>query len=298
MTTRTSTDAAHAIPPRTIPVRRITFRHPDAPDDWAEHHFAGGDPVMSHAVAVLSSLFPEGEDFFVRSVRRYRDRITDPELRRQVSGFIGQEAIHGREHRELNARLGDLGYPTRGVDRLTKRLLALLNKVLPGTHQLAITAALEHYTATLAETLLADDAGRALLGESEVRDLLLWHAIEESEHKSVAFDVYEQVSGNDLVRRLYMNLVTADFLLITVLGTAVSMVRDPWVRRHPRATLRSLAALRRNPWLGRTVRRRLRDYQRNDFHPDDHDATELLERWRTELFGDEGRLNDRLAATG
>ena len=95
-----------------------------------------------------------------------------------------------------------------------------------------------------------------------------------------------------------MNAVTVDFILVTVVASTISVLRDPWTRRHPGAALRSVAALRRNPWLGRTVRRRIRDYQRTDFHPDDHDAGELLEHWRGELFGEDGRLLDRLAATG
>src|SRR3546814_9972414 len=87
--------------------------------------------MRSHIAAMLSSVFPEGEDFFVRSVRAYRDRIDDPELSKQVKGFIGQEAIHGREHRDFNEQLAALGYPTLGVDRLVKRFLALLHKVAP-----------------------------------------------------------------------------------------------------------------------------------------------------------------------
>ena len=63
-----------------------------------KHYAAEGDLIMSHVVAVLSATFPDGEDFFVRSVRHYRDQLTDPELKRQVAGFIGQESVHGREH--------------------------------------------------------------------------------------------------------------------------------------------------------------------------------------------------------
>ena len=94
--------------------RRIEFAYPA---DDLPRHYAGGDLVMSHVVAVLSSLFPEGEDFFVRTVRNYRDQITDPELKAQVAGFIGQEAMHGREHRTFNERLQPLGYPTRRIDQ-------------------------------------------------------------------------------------------------------------------------------------------------------------------------------------
>jgi predicted metal-dependent hydrolase len=283
------------IAPRTIKTRRIEFRH----DDAMPHHFVGGDPAMSHIVAVLSSLFPEGEDFFVQSVRNYRDRVTDPELKKQVGGFIGQEAIHGREHRTFNEQLAEMGYPTRLIDRLTRYGFAFGSRVLPKSHQLAITAALEHYTATLAETLLGDPAAAAVFGEDEVRNLFMWHAVEESEHKSVAFDVYRAVTTNhprmaERRRRIVMDLTTVGFLGAAVSGSLLSLALDGSSWRHPGRTWASLRKLRSSPWLTKDVRRRIRDYNRSDFHPDDHDAAALLEAWRERFFGSDGSLNDRL----
>ena len=100
-------------PDRKVPTRRMSFEESlaDVPRQFA------GDLVSSHVAAALSAVFPEGEDFFVRSVRRFREEITDPELKRQVAGFIGQEAMHGRQHRAFNDRLAELGYPTKQVDR-------------------------------------------------------------------------------------------------------------------------------------------------------------------------------------
>ncbi len=77
--------------------------------DLPRHFAADGDLISGHVIVALSSVFPDGEDYFVRSVRHYRDRITDPALKRQVAGFIGQEAVHGREHRVFNDRLGRAG---------------------------------------------------------------------------------------------------------------------------------------------------------------------------------------------
>jgi predicted metal-dependent hydrolase len=91
---------------RTIPVRRVDIDFESA--SIPRHYMADG-MVASHVVTVLSCLFPSGEDFFVDSVRHYRDRVTDPELRRQVNAFVGQEAIHSREHRAVNDALGRLG---------------------------------------------------------------------------------------------------------------------------------------------------------------------------------------------
>ncbi len=283
-------DSPTPTPPQPIKVRRISFDYPEA--DLPKHFLH--DPLMSHIVAVLSGLFPEGEDYFVRSVRNYRDQITDPVLKSQVGGFIGQEAIHGREHRAFNDRLNDLGYPTKLVDRFVGNRLRFNERIAPPKFRLAVTAALEHYTATLAEVLLADPEAQALFASDEARSLLLWHAVEESEHKVVAFDVYRAVGGGEKYRARVMNVTTIGFLGVSILFTAFSLLKDP-VARKPRQLGRSLWALRKSPWLTKDVRRRIRDYNRPGFHPDDHDATALLAEWRERLFGDEGTLVDHLA---
>jgi uncharacterized protein len=282
--------AVRPVPPREVRTRRIRFSYPAAS---LERHYVQGDLVMSHVVAVLSAMFPEGEDFFVRSVRHYADRITDPELKRQVAGFIGQEVTHGREHRSLNERLQELGYPTRRVDRMVKAGLRRNEKFFPHRFQLGITAALEHYTAALAETLLTDPAAQALLGETEVRSLLLWHALEESEHKAVAFDVFRHVVGDERVRIRAMRFTTFAFLLAVIAHTTLSLLGDR-ATYHPTRLIRSLWALRDSPFLSHDVIRRIRDYNRVGFHPDDIDATKLLDHWRAELFGAEGVLADHV----
>jgi predicted metal-dependent hydrolase len=248
---------------------------------------------MSHIVSVLSALFPPGEDFFVRAVKRYADEVTDAELKQQVAGFIGQEVTHGREHRELNKRLQEMGYPTHRVSRMAKAGLLRNERLLPPKVQLAMTAALEHYTATLAETLLTDPRAQALLGDTEVRSMLLWHALEESEHKSVAFDVFQQAIGDEKLRIRMMRFTTFAFLFAVLGHTALSLLGDK-ATYNPRRLARSVAELRHSPFLSRRVIARLRDYNRVGFHPDDHDATELLERWRVELFGEQGTLADHM----
>jgi predicted metal-dependent hydrolase len=273
-----TTAASRPVPARTIPVRRPGLEYPEIPK-----YFVADDIVRSHIAAMLSAVFPEGEDFFVRSVRAHRDQIEDPELKEQVKGFIGQEALHGREHRQFNERLAELGYPTRFVDRRVKHGLGLLAKVAPQAHQLAVTAGLEHYTATLAETLLRDDAARAEFGTEEIRTLFSWHALEETEHKSVAYDVFQQVSGQRRIRVGVMYGVHLGFLLGMGSAVALSIALDRDARRRPRALLRSLRGLRTHPFFQKDVRRRLRDYDRADFHPDDHDTVELLAEWRQRL---------------
>jgi predicted metal-dependent hydrolase len=284
------TAAPAHVPARDVRTRRIGF---DYPTGSLSRHYVDGDLVMSHVVAVLSAMFPEGEDFFVRSVRSHADRVDDPELQVQVRGFIGQEVTHGREHRALNDRLQQMGYPTHRVDRAAKRGLGLYERFAPPMLPLAMTAALEHYTATLAETLLTSERARALLGASEVRSMLLWHALEESEHKAVAFDVFRAAGGTERMRIWTMRWVTFSFLTNVTIHTVLSMLADRATYR-PTVLLRSLLALRHSPFLSPVVVRRVRAYNKRGFHPDDHDNTELVERWRAELFGKHGTLADHL----
>ncbi len=278
--------------PASIQTRRMSFE--ESLQEVPRHFGPDGDLLSSHIAACLSAVFPDGEDFFVRSVRHFRGDITDPVLKRQVAGFIGQEAMHGREHRAFNRRLSELGYPTRFVERVTERGLALAEKVLPARTNLAVTAALEHYTATLAEQLLRDPDTRDLFGDDRVRDLFLWHALEESEHKAVAFDVYRAVGGTERVRRAAMNAVTLGFLGGTLLAVVQSLATDR-AAYNPVRLLRSARRFLRSSIISRDLLRELRAYNRPGFHPSDRDASELLSTWREELFGADGTLNDRLA---
>lgn len=283
------TASSDALPIKT---RRMSFE--ESLQEVPRHFGPDGDLVSSHVAACLSAVFPDGEDFFVRSVRHFRGDIVEPVLKREVGGFIGQEAIHGREHRAFNRRLSELGYPTLFLEKFTERLLAVADKVLSPKSCLAATAALEHYTATLAEQLLSDEDTRELFGDEKVRELFLWHALEESEHKTVAFDVYRAVGGSERMRRIVMNGITVGFVGGVALAVALSLLGDR-AAYNPIRLARSLRRLWRSPIVSRELWRELRSYNRPGFHPSDRDASELLTVWRENLFGAEGALNDRLA---
>lgn len=270
--------------------RRIHF---DYPEHSLERHYVQGDLVTSHIIAYLSAIFPEGEDFFVRSVRHYADQITDKQLKEQVKGFIGQETTHSREHDALNERLRQLGYPTRFNDWFAGVGLRWDERRYSPLTCLAITAALEHFTAVSAEILLGDEDAQAMLGDTEVRKMLLWHAFEESEHRAVAFDVFRAVGGTERRRIWVMRWMTVIFFGGIILFSALSLLRDR-ATYNPRRLFGSLWRLRRSPFLKRSVRRRFRQYTTVGFHPDDVDNTALLNRWRPELFGETGQLAGNL----
>jgi hypothetical protein len=126
-----------------------------------------------------------------------------------------------------------------------------------------------------------------------VRDLFVWHALEESEHKAVAFDVYKAVGGTERMRVWTMNFLRFGFVIGMSAQVIISLLgdRETYRRGRLRQSWRNFKA---SPIVSRELWDQLKDYNRPDFHPDDSDTNELVARWRTELFGDEGTLNDKL----
>ena len=285
---------ATSVQERRVPTRVMDF---DASlDDLPKHFAKDGDIIGSHVLTVLSSVFPDGEDFFVRSVERVQDRIEDPRLRTDVEGFIGQESMHGDQHRVLNERLAELGYPTRAIGKYIVKTLQWRERIQSEKFNLAVTAALEHYTATLAETILENPEARDEIGHDGVRHLLMWHALEEAEHKSVAFDVYRAMGGTERMRNAAMWVVHLNFLLETGTWTIVSLAMDRDARRHPLRVLRGLGRMRKSPFARPETVRQLFQYHRRNFHPNDRDTRALIAEWRQTLFGSEGELTDLRAS--
>jgi uncharacterized protein len=276
-------------------VRRIRFRFGDP--EPMNHHFVEGDIVFSHLVAILSAVFPPGEESFIRSVRRFGDRVSDPVLKKRVAAFIGQESVHGQEHRRFNEKLIEMGYPfvrlfTFDRDSFRQRAVERIEKLSPGYVHLAMTAAAEHYTATLAERVLASDELQSIPADPEGWHLLNWHAMEELEHKSVAFDVYRAVGGPEWIRIGVMAVMYVFTIPVVTLGVVLSILTDPrgW---RPIRLLRQTRYVFRGP-LVKGLMADLGTYLRPGFHPDDIDTGQLLERWRQELFGTDGALVDHL----
>jgi uncharacterized protein len=245
---------------------------------------------VTHFFNALSVFFPEGEKFFIESVRHYRDRIRSPQLAHEVAGFIGQEAMHGREHRRYNEALAEAGLPVDELETALKRFLSSVRADRSAEDALAATIALEHFTAILANGLLTDD--RMLEGsDPRIAALWRWHAIEETEHKAVAYDVYEEVTRGDrlaFARRagvmlhatvsFWTRVFWYHFRLVRADGAAGdlrgwwSLVRFLFVSP---GSLRKLTG----PWLA---------YFRPGFHPWQHDNSPLVARWKA-LYEANGR---------
>jgi predicted metal-dependent hydrolase len=169
-------------------------------------------------------------------------------------------------------------------------------RIMSNERQLALTAALEHFTATLAELLLREPKARQLLGHEAARQVFVWHALEESEHKAVAFDVYRAIGGSERIRVQVMRQTRFLFVAVTAFQVALAVLADPKSRQ--RGVLRqSIWRFRRSPLWDRSVWEQLKDYDRPDFHPDDSDTSELVAEWREALFGVSGELQDNLSTS-
>lgn len=271
-----------------IPKRKLDFDFDPAsiPLDYYAH-----DQGKTLVMTALSLVFPEGERFFVDSVLHYKDRIDDPDLREAMKGFAAQEGMHSRAHLAFNAMAKAQGLDVAAdLERRVKILLRFRNKTAPPEARLAVTCALEHFTAILAEQLLTDREHRESL-DPKVRDLWVWHALEESEHKAVAFDAFQAVSGSYPLRIRVMVLTTL-FFFGFITYSHLRLLGARGLLGDVRGQLRTFDYL----WLRRGLFRRLipayLDYFRPSFHPNDRDTTRLLAEWRERLFGETGTLRD------
>ena len=264
-----------------LPVRRnLQFHLPlNSIGNWNAH-----GKHWTHFLNTLSVFFPAGERFFIQSIRNYRDQISDAELKKAVAAFIGQEAFHTREHEEYNEAMAAAKLNTEKMEKYVEELLANAQRVLPKPVQLAVTVALEHLTAMMAELVLVDDAFVPMESEAHYQALWQWHAMEETEHKGVAYDVFEKVMGKGpsayalrtgvfvvanlvfwaLVARFYWNVVKADNAHRDVKGWGKAL-RILFGRGGmvPRMT---------GEWL---------DFFRPGFHPWDKNNSHHLERAET-----------------
>lgn len=271
--------SAHAkLPAASFPVRRMDFNFADSPKYW----FAN-DPFLSHYMNNLSSLFPYGEKFFVDSVRAVRDRITDPQLKKDISAFIGQEAMHSKEHAAYNEYAAKHNIDLHRLELRIKVLLEWVTRFSTVKQRLAITCALEHFTATMAEQMLQREDLSCQMNDPRLYQLWLWHAIEENEHKAVAYDTYQAVGGGYFTRVSMMLLST--LLFFGVIGWfQVHLLRKDGQLFNWRSWGKGLKTLLspRNGFLTQLLRPYL-SYYRPGFHPNDYVTKPLEQRWRERL---------------
>jgi uncharacterized protein len=229
------------------------------------------DPFKTAYFNALSILFPIGEKFFIDSVREHIGFVKDAKLLAEVRGFIGQEAVHMREHQQYNEALcAARGLDLADFEDSLRARIAMANKELPPLGRLAITVAYEHFTAVLADAFLKTPeifAG----AHPEMTRLWRWHAIEETEHKSVAYDVYLAAGGTQKGLRKAMVYVTQEFVRKIIFNMRLLLRAAPGNQVRLWVTgLRWIYSMWRPLWAN------YRDFYRDGFHPWQHDNRDVL----------------------
>jgi len=214
---------AHGI----IPREKLDF---DLQGDIPKYWF-GGDAFKTRLFDAMSTIFPEGERYFISCVRDYRDQVTDPQLQRDIKDFIRQEGQHGIVHSQYNDRLKGQGIDVDMLEgRMRHLMFNVIRKYVPKAATLADTAAAEHMTAIMAHGFferkeVLESADRRM------RAMYAWHAMEEIEHKAVAFDVMQKVAKVGYTRRtIAMVLVTLGFNIHALLVTRYMLQVDGFSR--------------------------------------------------------------------
>ncbi len=189
----------------------------------------GGDPVGTAFHNALSVTFPKGEAFFIESVKAFRDGAP-PKLEREIKAFVMQEVMHSREHVAFNKRAAETGYDLTALERIVAESLEL-TKGRAQILNLAVTMALEHYTAMLAHQMLGNPKYFAGVSDED-KAMWRWHAVEEIEHKGVAYDTWLHATRDWTrwkrwkVRSIMMLLVSRTFWVRRVQGTLELLRQD------------------------------------------------------------------------
>ncbi len=279
LTTR-SDDETTSITSERIPiVRKMGFDFAGS-EPPIPRHWLGGSVLGTNIANGLNLVFPAGERFFVRTVNHYIKEIDDPELHDRVRRFFGQEGQHAKEHERFFEILRAQGIDIDSFLRAYQRLgYELLEPKVPMKMRLSITVALEHFTAVFAEHAFRHDVIRER-APAVIRELLLWHAAEEIEHKDVAFDVLARVDDSYALR--IAGLLAATALLLGFWSfAAVSLLRQEPELDWPRLARELAISVQQKQLGGHKMGKAFISYLAPDFHPskmaNDHLAREYLE---------------------
>lgn len=262
-----------------ITVRDERFNRNTTPNRWW-----AGEPFGTAWHNALSATFPRGEAFFIEAVKAHREGA-GPKLDAEIRAFVRQEINHTREHIAFNKLAESHGYDIKTIDKRVEEMLAL-TKDRPAIVNLAATMALEHYTAMMAHEFLANPK-HFDKADPEVRAMWKWHAIEEVEHKGVAFDTWNHATQGWTrwrrwkVRNLMMLIVSVNFLRNRWQDSLNLLAQDGITGSKARLGL--LKYLLWSPGVLRRIFPAWLAYFKPGFHPWDHDDRALIRKYQGEF---------------
>lgn len=171
---------------------------------------------LTNFMYALSSLFPNGESFFMKSITAYMNDY--PDLKPDIITFCKQERNHTLAHEYMNSSC-DVE-KSKLIKKLADQtgtfiLDSLVEQKFTKRQKLLLTTCLEHITATIAEQLLIrDDLNRRI--EPKMRKYWLYHADEETSvpHKNVAYNIYSLEGINNFEKNVFMVLATLSLIAV------------------------------------------------------------------------------------
>ncbi len=270
-----------------IPIRHFDFKFNAA--DLNDKFYLHSEFASAYFEA-LSIFLTFGEDLVIETARYHRDFLTDPILKQRVTALIGQEAIHSKIHDEWNDTLIEHNFPVTFYRFLAKQVFDHGLLKLPQPMKLSMMAGIEHFTAVLAEYMMKHESVFDLITDDDkTKAMWQWHMLEESEHKDIAYDVYQTLSGSYVLRMSGFALAT----LVIFGGVSAGAVAIPFLRKPSnlirpafwKDAVRGVGLLfgPRDGVFGSTFGHIL-DYVRPDFHPNDHDTSEYLVYYKEKLL--------------
>lgn len=265
--------------PKAIKVRKVNFKYEDV-----RRYYYKDNPFSTHFINALHILFPDGERFFINSMLKYKNDIDDPQLKKDIRNFCGQEGMHGVEHEKITKILNSQGYETKKYLGAVKYALnnfgdKLLTTVAGKSGPLIATTCLEHFTALFAEALLQNIDTENV--DDQLVELFMWHAAEEIEHKNVAFDLLSTVDKQQYIKRMVLMPVISVLLYGFIFGGQTYFIYQDRNNIEWQKTPRQLKEFVFDFMMQfhSTAFKKYFDYFKPDFHPSDHDNYDLAENF-------------------
>jgi predicted metal-dependent hydrolase len=183
-----------------ITVRKMPFEFPTEIDAV----FVDGDHKRSFGFIAGSLLLPHLEPYLIRSLKAAEKHVTDPVVAEGLDKFVRQEAQHYQMHKKFNETIRLAGFP---------QLEALEKELFDDYHRFSNTKSLK-FNLAYAEAFeaLTMNAVKHMMEPNGFGDdlppymqMIEWHFVEELEHRTITFDVYDHVFG-DYLYRLFVGI--------------------------------------------------------------------------------------------
>jgi predicted metal-dependent hydrolase len=165
----------------------------------------------------ISMTLPYLEPYLVRTMRQALEHCTDPKVAQEVRQFIGQEAQHYRQHAVLNDMIRSINPEMEGLRAIEEQLEVDYQR-FTNTKSLKFNLAYaEGFEAVTFAGGCANFRNRVFdrlntIQNSDLLRLFIWHALEEIEHSTVSFNIYDHLYGDYLYRLVAGNYGQYHFL--------------------------------------------------------------------------------------